>query len=60
VTAEPIDFDDEEAGPRAGSPAELPEWRIAMRCRVCGSWLVNPESVMRGLGPHCAQVVQGD
>jgi hypothetical protein len=55
MTAEPIDAYDEEAGPtRAGTPTELPEWRIAVRCTVCGSWLSNPRSVMRGMGPRCA------
>jgi hypothetical protein len=56
MTADPVTTTNEEAGPaRAGAPTDLPEWRIAVRCTVCGSWLVNPQSVMRGMGPHCAQ-----
>lgn len=42
------------AGIRAGVPTELTEWRIAVRCKVCGSWLTDPRSVMAGIGPRCA------
>ncbi len=43
------------AGPtRAGLPTELPEWRLAMRCRGCGRWLTDPASVQAGIGPLCA------
>lgn len=41
------------AGLRAGVPTQLPEWRIAVRCRACGSWLTDPRSVMAGIGPTC-------
>lgn len=44
------------AGPRrAGVPTELPEWRLAMRCRGCGHWLTNPDSVAAGIGKTCAE-----
>lgn len=42
------------AGLRAGIPTELPEWRLAMRCRGCGRWLTDPRSVALGIGPSCA------
>lgn len=42
------------AGLRAGVPTELPEWRIAVRCRRCGHWLTSPSSVMAGISPRCA------
>ncbi|WP_407666654.1 DUF6011 domain-containing protein [Mycolicibacterium lutetiense] len=35
----------------AGTP--LDEVRIAVRCNVCGHWLVSPKSVARGVGPRC-------
>jgi hypothetical protein len=45
------------AGLRAGVPTDLEEWRIAVRCKVCGQWLTDPLSVMAGVGPRCAQAV---
>ncbi|WP_133053085.1 DUF6011 domain-containing protein [Mycolicibacter minnesotensis] len=43
------------AGPlRAGIPDQLPEWRLAMRCRGCGRWLTDPASVRDGIGKTCA------
>jgi len=47
----------EGAGLRAGVPTELPEWRIAVRCKVCGHWLTDPVSARAGIGPRCAQAV---
>lgn len=44
----------EEVGRRPGLPAELPEWRLAMRCRGCGRWLTDPASVQAGIGKTCA------
>lgn len=41
-------------GLRAGVPDDLTEWRIAVRCSACGSWLTDPRSVMAGIGPRCA------
>lgn len=50
----------EGVGPtRAGVPDDIPEWRIAVRCRACGSWLTDPRSVMAGIGPRCAQAEGG-
>lgn len=48
-----------EVGLRPGLPADIPEWRIAVRCRACGSWLTDPRSVMAGIGPRCAQGRRG-
>lgn len=39
---------------RVGVPDQLPEWRLAMRCRGCGRWLTDPDSVRAGIGPACA------
>ncbi|WP_370066847.1 DUF6011 domain-containing protein [Mycobacterium sp. MAA66] len=41
----------------AGKPAfdDSDDWRIARRCRACGSWLTSPQSVTAGIGPACAQ-----
>ncbi|WP_197382654.1 DUF6011 domain-containing protein [Mycolicibacterium mengxianglii] len=51
---------DVEAAPtRGGVPTELVEWRIAVRCNVCGAWLTDPRSVMAGIGPRCAQAGGG-
>lgn len=44
------------AGLRAGVPADLPEWRIAVPCRRCGAWLTSPRSVMAGISARCAQL----
>jgi len=44
----------EGAGLRPGVPTELPEWRLAMRCRGCRRWLTDPRSVALGIGPSCA------
>jgi hypothetical protein len=41
----------------AGIPTDDAEWRIAVRCKVCGQWLTDPLSVMAGVGPRCAQAV---
>jgi hypothetical protein len=57
VTAEPIRT--METGLRAGVPTDLVEWRIAVRCKACGSWLTDPKSVMAGIGPRCAQAGDG-
>jgi len=48
----------EGAGLRAGVPADLVEWRVAVPCRVCGRYLTDPQSVMAGVGPRCAEVIQ--
>lgn len=37
----------------AGTPPDLEETRVAVRCNVCGHWLVDPESVVLGVGPTC-------
>jgi len=43
-----------EAGLRAGVPTELPDWRIALPCSVCGRYLTDPQSVMAGVGRQAA------
>ncbi len=44
----------EGAGPtRAGVPADLVPWRVAVQCRACGQWLTDPASVALGIGPKC-------
>lgn len=30
-------------------------FRLAVRCTVCGTWLVAPASVRRHMGPRCAR-----
>ncbi|WP_413232338.1 DUF6011 domain-containing protein [Mycolicibacterium sp. 141076] len=35
------------------------DWRLARRCRACGSWLTSPASVAAGIGPSCAQRESG-
>lgn len=37
----------------AGTPPDLEETRLAVRCNVCRRWLVDPESVVLGVGPTC-------
>lgn len=45
----------------AGSPASSrpsgpeDETRIAVRCNVCGHWLVDALSVRLGVGPRCRE-----
>lgn len=41
-------------GLRSDVTDALPEWRIALRCNICGSWLTDPRSVKAGIGPRCA------
>ncbi|WP_353962015.1 DUF6011 domain-containing protein [Mycolicibacterium komossense] len=31
------------------------EQRIAVRCKVCGSWLTDPASVALRIGPKCSR-----
>ncbi|WP_448416769.1 DUF6011 domain-containing protein [Mycolicibacter minnesotensis] len=46
--------DGKGAGPtRAGIPTDLPDWRVAVRCTVCGRWISDPTSVQLGVGPTC-------
>jgi hypothetical protein len=37
----------------AGTPPDLEETRVAVRCNVCRRWLVDPESVVLGVDPTC-------
>jgi hypothetical protein len=52
-------FDEDTPALRGGIPTDQDEWRIAVRCKVCGSWLTDPLSVIAGIGPRCAQAVGG-
>ncbi|WP_308214557.1 DUF6011 domain-containing protein [Mycolicibacter arupensis] len=52
--ANKVQINVEEVGRRPGLPTDLPEWRLAMRCRGCGRWLTDPRSVALGIGPSCA------
>lgn len=38
----------------AGTPLAADEFRIAVRCKACGHWLTDPQSVALGVGPPAA------
>jgi hypothetical protein len=40
--------------PESATQLPVPEWRIAMRCKLCGRFLTDPRSVTAGVGPTCA------
>ncbi|WP_356948343.1 DUF6011 domain-containing protein [Mycolicibacterium fortuitum] len=39
--------------PESKPHADQAEWRISVRCAVCGHWLTHPNSVRAGVGPKC-------
>lgn len=56
MSAERITYG-EGAGLRAGVPDDLIDWRVVVPCKVCGRHLTDPRSVMAGVGPRCAEVI---